>query len=190
VATVRGVHDYDDQLPRFDDGWLAEMASVLNGIVKDARALDTALMTTQEKITLSLLLHQCESALDTIETPFLLASIDPFLGPHTRLLSDTRQNTVTNTEQAYSLLERYAKVPVFLAVKAHRRLAQVLPRKISITDLFRFPTVRALAEYATDGSTGPSLAQSQDRAELRKSALARRRGARAGARDRNESDDA
>jgi len=77
-----------------------------------------------------------------------------------------------------------------LAVKAHRRLAQVLPRKISITDLFRFPTVRALAEYATDGSTGPSLAQSQDRAELRKSALARRRGARAGARDRSESDDA
>jgi acyl carrier protein len=77
-----------------------------------------------------------------------------------------------------------------LAVKAHRRLAQVLPRKISITDLFRFPTVRALAEYATDGSTGPSLAQSQDRAEQRKSALARRRGARAGARDRGESDDA
>ena len=75
-----------------------------------------------------------------------------------------------------------------LAVKAHRRLTQVLPRKISITDLFRFPTVRALAEYVTDGSTGPSLAQSQDRAELRKSALARRRGARTGARDRSEGD--
>jgi natural product biosynthesis luciferase-like monooxygenase protein len=67
-----------------------------------------------------------------------------------------------------------------LAVKAHRRLTQVLPRRISITDLFRFPTVRALAQYVADGSTGPSLQQSQDRAELRRSALARRRNQRAG----------
>jgi natural product biosynthesis luciferase-like monooxygenase protein len=70
-----------------------------------------------------------------------------------------------------------------LAVRAHRRLCEVLPRRVSITDLFRFPTVRALAEYVSDtGSGGPTLQQSQDRAELRKSALARRRGARGGAR--------
>jgi acyl carrier protein len=70
-----------------------------------------------------------------------------------------------------------------LAVRAHRRLCEVLPRRVSITDLFRFPTVRALAEYVSDtGSGGPTLQQSQDRAELRKSALARRRGARGDAR--------
>lgn len=77
-----------------------------------------------------------------------------------------------------------------LAVKTHRRLSEVLPRKVSITDLFRFPTVRALAEYVSEGSTGPSLQQSQDRAEMRRSALARRRGARPGRRDGAEDGEA
>jgi uncharacterized protein (DUF885 family) len=80
-------------------------------------------MSTQEKITRSLLVHQCTNALDTIETPFMLASIDPFTGPHTRLLSDTRQNTVSDQGQATELLERYAKVPGFLegALRIQRR---------------------------------------------------------------------
>ncbi len=73
-----------------------------------------------------------------------------------------------------------------LAVKAHRRLSAVLPRKISITDLFRFPTVRALAEYVSEGETGASREQTQDRAELRQKALAQRRGLRSGRRDRGE----
>ena len=78
-----------------------------------------------------------------------------------------------------------------LAVKTHRRLCEVLPRRVSITDLFRFPTVRALAEYVSDaGGSGPTLQQSQDRAELRKSALARRRTARGPRRDGSEESDA
>ena len=73
-----------------------------------------------------------------------------------------------------------------LAVKAHRRLSQALPRKISITDLFRFPTVRSLAEYVTEGETGGSREQTQDRAEMRQKALAQRRGLRSGRRDRGD----
>lgn len=78
-----------------------------------------------------------------------------------------------------------------LAVKTHRKLCEVLPRRVSITDLFRFPTVRALAEYVSDSGTGgPTLQQSQDRADLRRSALARRRGARGARRDDGNGGDA
>ncbi len=62
-----------------------------------------------------------------------------------------------------------------LAVRVHRRLRQLVPRELAITDLFRFPTVRALAAYLRDASGGPSLDASRARGELRREALARRR---------------
>ena len=123
LATVRGVHDYDGDLPRFDDGWISDMTSVFLGLRDEVEQLDQTAMSTQDRITCSLLLHQCVAILDTLQTPFLLASIDPFTGPHTRLLSDTRQNTVQTSDQAEELLNRYAKVPDFLAgaLTVHRR---------------------------------------------------------------------
>ncbi len=65
-----------------------------------------------------------------------------------------------------------------LAVKVHRRLSEVLERPLVITDLFRFPTVRALAGFMADGDSGSSLQSSQDRAAQRRQAMAARRGAR------------
>lgn len=123
VATVRGVHDYDDTLPALDDEWIGGMLSAFRGLIADVEGL--AVETTQDRITQSLLLHQCTSVLKTIEKPFRLASIDPFLGPHTRLLNDTRQNTVTERSQADALLRRYEAVPDFLdaALALHRRAA-------------------------------------------------------------------
>jgi acyl carrier protein len=62
-----------------------------------------------------------------------------------------------------------------LAVKVHRRLAETFARTIAITDLFRFPTVRVLAEFLADGDAGTALQASHDRAALRRQALAGRR---------------
>jgi acyl carrier protein len=67
-----------------------------------------------------------------------------------------------------------------LAVKAHRRLTQVLPRKVSITDLFRFPTVRALAAFVSEGETSGPREETQERAGLRQKSLAARRAQRGG----------
>jgi natural product biosynthesis luciferase-like monooxygenase protein len=73
-----------------------------------------------------------------------------------------------------------------LAVKAHRRLLIDLPEaasaSLSITDLFRFSTVRMLARRIGDTQGGDSGASSSvqaghDRASLRRGALAARRGA-------------
>ncbi len=126
IATVRGVHDFDELLPGLDDSWAAEVSSRLQTLIDEAEQLPTEPLTTQERITHSLLLHQCRSLLGQVESPFRRAAVDPFLGPHTRLLSDTRQNTVSDMRQAEALLGRYAKIPGFLetALQTHKASAE------------------------------------------------------------------
>ncbi len=125
IATTRGMHAYDDQLRRFDDGWLDEIASRFRGLVSEAEELDTSTMSSHEKISTALLIHECGVWATEIEQRFAVAAIDPFLGPHTRLLTDSRQNTVTDIEQARALLGRYSRVPEFLigALELNRRNA-------------------------------------------------------------------
>lgn len=127
IATVRGVHDFDDRLPVLDDSSAADVVSRLQSLIDEADKLPTDGLTAQERITHSLLLHQCRSLRGQVESPFRRAAVDPFLGPHTRLLSDTRQNTVSNMSQAEALLGRYAKIPDFLAsaLDTHRASAAI-----------------------------------------------------------------
>jgi natural product biosynthesis luciferase-like monooxygenase protein len=62
-----------------------------------------------------------------------------------------------------------------LAVKTQRRLVEAIGRPIGITDLFRFPTVRTLAEHITAGDTATSRAEGNERGAARREALAARR---------------
>jgi uncharacterized protein (DUF885 family) len=125
TATIRGVHDFDHLLPSLDDDWVAHMSSSFRSLIDETEALDTTPLTIQENITRALLLHQCRAMLTQVETPFRRAAIDPYLGPHARLLFDTRQNTVTDISQANALLVRYARVPRFLeaALRTQRETA-------------------------------------------------------------------
>jgi acyl carrier protein len=67
-----------------------------------------------------------------------------------------------------------------LTVQAHRQLKAVVDREISITDMFRFPTIRSLVAYLsedTNGSNGTkksAVAKSSDRAATRREALKQR----------------
>lgn len=125
VATVRGEHDFDDRLRRFDDDWLGEMADRFRSLALEAARIDTSALTTQQRISAHLLAHECGVWATEIEQRLLVAPIDPYLGPHTRLLSDTRLNTVTSMEQAEALLARYARVGEYLrdALLFHRESA-------------------------------------------------------------------
>ncbi|MGQ0715386.1 MAG: MupA/Atu3671 family FMN-dependent luciferase-like monooxygenase [Gemmatimonadaceae bacterium] len=69
-----------------------------------------------------------------------------------------------------------------LAIRVHGRLRTALGRDLSITDLFRYPTVRTLASYlARDVEADADASGSgADRGEARRSALLRRRQARRG----------
>ena len=65
-----------------------------------------------------------------------------------------------------------------LIVQAHRRLSDVTDRELSITDMFRYPTIRTLSEYLSQDSEDDSQITTQesvDRAKTRREAMARRR---------------
>ena len=63
-----------------------------------------------------------------------------------------------------------------LVVQAHRKLREVVPMSITLTDLYRFPTVTGLAEHLGCEGGATEMAQaSQARGEKRKQALGRRR---------------
>ncbi len=61
-----------------------------------------------------------------------------------------------------------------LAVQVHSRLKKKLERELSITDLFRFPTIRGLAGYLGGESDGGAVKSGMDRAAQRREMAARR----------------
>ena len=63
-----------------------------------------------------------------------------------------------------------------LVVQAHRKLRESGPASISLTDLYRFPTIRGLAGFlGSDETPGAAVKQSQERGEKRRQAAGRRR---------------
>lgn len=61
-----------------------------------------------------------------------------------------------------------------LAVRVHREIAQKLGVELAVTDLFRFPTIRALARHLQAGAAAPTAAQlAAERARQRRN-LSRR----------------
>ena len=71
-----------------------------------------------------------------------------------------------------------------LAVQLHRRLSAVSEKPVSLTDIFRFPTVATLAAHLSVSQPQVAAArEGQDRASNRRAALQRRGAARALARN-------
>ncbi len=68
-----------------------------------------------------------------------------------------------------------------LAVQAHRRLKETLQRDLSITDIFRFPTIASLAAHLADGGLDRGAQQGSDRAQGRRAAMQRRQQQRSAA---------
>lgn len=65
-----------------------------------------------------------------------------------------------------------------LTIQVHGRLNETLDRKVSLVDLFRYPTVKSLSRYL-DGDDGKAeLKKTRERAAGRKAAMAKRRAAR------------
>ena len=67
-----------------------------------------------------------------------------------------------------------------LAVQVHRNLQQTLEQSVSLTDLYRFPTIASLAGYLGGDGPARAIGQASDRGARRRQAMARRRKARGG----------
>ncbi|HHH11781.1 MAG TPA: peptide synthetase, partial [Sorangium sp.] len=61
-----------------------------------------------------------------------------------------------------------------LTVQVHRRLKDTLSTPLSLTDLFRFPTIAALVSFIQQGHDSAHMDQGRGRAAARKEARARR----------------
>ena len=65
-----------------------------------------------------------------------------------------------------------------LVVQVHRRLREQVPKPLSLTDLYRFPTIRTLAEFLANEGGDERLEKSKDRGAARRELLLRRGQAR------------
>jgi len=67
-----------------------------------------------------------------------------------------------------------------LTVQVHRELKSLVDKPLAITDMFRFPTIRALVDYLSEGDNGTNggvetaVTQSTDRAAARREAMQNR----------------
>ncbi len=61
-----------------------------------------------------------------------------------------------------------------LVVRLHRRLAGMIQHAISLTDLYRFPTIRALTEHLSSDGESKELTKSADRGARRRESMSRR----------------
>ncbi|HJP02699.1 MAG TPA: MupA/Atu3671 family FMN-dependent luciferase-like monooxygenase [Planctomycetota bacterium] len=66
-----------------------------------------------------------------------------------------------------------------LVVQVHRTLREKVERRLALTDLYRFPTVRSLAEYLSSEDDSGATREGTDRGRKRRDAMRRRRGRRA-----------
>ncbi len=62
-----------------------------------------------------------------------------------------------------------------LVVRLHRLIAKSIAQPVSLTDLYRFPTIRALASYLSGDSVNVGVQQSAARGAKRREAMQRRR---------------
>ncbi len=65
-----------------------------------------------------------------------------------------------------------------LVVQVHRKLRDQISQPLSLTDLYRFPTIRSLAEFLGSDGKNERLEQSVDRAAARRESLKLRHKAR------------
>jgi amino acid adenylation domain-containing protein len=62
-----------------------------------------------------------------------------------------------------------------LVVKVHSKVREAFQKELSITDLFRYPTIASLAKFLSAGHSETSFQEIHDRARKQKEALKRRR---------------
>jgi acyl carrier protein len=55
-----------------------------------------------------------------------------------------------------------------LVVQVQRRLREATGQEVAITDMFRLPTIRALAQHLSGGAASQAVSQGQNRAQQRR----------------------
>jgi len=62
-----------------------------------------------------------------------------------------------------------------LIVRLHRRMREIVPQDVPLTDLFRFPTIRSLARQLASETTPRTMDEAFTRGRMRRKATPQRR---------------
>ena len=110
-ATIYGDRRFDHLLDDISDEATELRLAELRTFVAEAGSIAPDDLTTQDRITRSMLISESESGIDQIESRVLYAPIDPNTGFLVGLLQVAGQTVATNPAQAEALVERYRQVP-------------------------------------------------------------------------------
>lgn len=170
-ATLLGVHDHDDRLDDLSEDAEQRHRDRLDRMRAELLTMAPKSLSTADRVTRSLLLHQLDSSIEAADLQLLELASDNMDGPHAALLMIAPQLTYTRPEHAEAALVRYEQVPRMLGQALDRFRAglargrtpasAVIARSISSlsayldgpTDEDPFLMASLPAEWDEDGST-------------------------------------
>jgi hypothetical protein len=65
-----------------------------------------------------------------------------------------------------------------LVVRMHRKIKDVLDKPVSLTDLYRFPTIKSFSDFLNSDGSSEAVRAGTDRAARRRDLMNKRRGRR------------
>ena len=125
AATFLGVHDHDDRLEDLSEQGDATYRAALSAVAAELDALEPTLPGDADRVTASLLRHQLEVAITSIDLRLVELASDQMLGPHASLLMMAPQLTYPEPGHAEAALIRYSQVPRLLGQALDRFRAGV-----------------------------------------------------------------
>ncbi len=108
-ATLRGVHDYDTEIGEFSREAEDRQIGELRGFATRALAIDEEGLSQQDRITRDVLLHECQSTADVMETRQAEMAVSHTIGIQTLLPVVVPQLPIETAEHGEAFIERFAK---------------------------------------------------------------------------------
>jgi uncharacterized protein (DUF885 family) len=120
-ASTLGEHRFDDRLPDVSAEGEAAQAAELQALLADVEAVDPVTLDAEDRVTHAMLRFETSAALDGLASRLPEFVIAPtMVGAHARLLEAAPRVTLPEAAHAEALLDRYARVPAYLAQAADR----------------------------------------------------------------------
>ncbi|NND01359.1 MAG: DUF885 family protein, partial [Acidimicrobiia bacterium] len=127
TASLRGVHDYDTELGEFSREAEDRQISELRAFASRAMAVDESALSQQDRITRDVLLHECQTTADVMETRQAEMAVSHTIGIQTLLPVVVPQLPIETAEHGDALIARFSKSRAAFA-EMNDRLAEGLAR--------------------------------------------------------------
>ncbi|PSL01293.1 uncharacterized protein (DUF885 family) [Haloactinopolyspora alba] len=156
-ATLLGVRDRDELLPDFGEDAEQEHRRRVEVVLERARAIDTATLSSTDRVTHAVVVQQAGAELDRLRTRAAEYTItDTFFAPAVGMFSSLSMVGLVTQEHADAYLARLAGVPAALEALAERHREGMAAGRVPVRRLTE-ATVDHFDRYLADPQTDPLL---------------------------------